>query len=300
VAKTTLRIRFSLSRTAGAKPQTEFKRGADRFATTVVRQVGTEYAKGEFFELKDKIQSQIAVAVQREIANMVQQYKRFIVGKTQTAGRGTLTTATRGSGFTIGGNRTAADSVSLSSALPKWADRKPDYLRRKQRDIGHKRWFEYSGYLGAQMTPEAWEEFFGPIRVSVQPIQSRDVGEGPLVDTGTRFRTGDASGKTQRFGVANISVSVFGKLTPAMLPALANGDMSGSLLGDGRRNGLLGLIGGTNPELAYHLGSNPAYTPYRPGLEPFLAFVVTRAAPAQIFNRLSADGFTASSAGRTR
>jgi hypothetical protein len=50
-----------------------------------------------------------------------------------------------------------------------------------------------------------------------------------------------------------------------------------------RKNGLIGPVAQYDRELAYRLGGNP----YRATLEPFLGFVLTRAIPAAVRNRVT-------------
>jgi hypothetical protein len=281
----TLRIKFTLNRETGStsKGQTRLKRVTEVYAGTVVQEVGLLYAAGEFKYLKSQIAGHLDLVVQKELLHLTELYKQFIIGKTRV-GRGTLTTVAGG---------VTGRPFPLSGALPlPWAERSPKYLAQKQKHIGHQRWFEYTGYLERAMTPQNWEAWFGPLHVTVQPIQSRKAKEGSLTEAPAAFvRTG---GK-MKFGVARIGVSLFGLLTPSMLGALATGDMSaGKAGGDGRTNGLLALVAAHDPEAARHLAPNNQFrkTPYRPTIEPFLAFAVTRSLPAAVFKRLQDEGLS--------
>lgn len=296
-SKVNLRIRFTFNRETGSmeSSQTRFRTKAKKYAYTVVEAVGVEFAEGQYETLKSIIRSEISAAVDRELKHITMLYRNFVIGKTRV-GRGTLTTAVKGEESNRFGVRQAAQSVPLSKVLPAWAPRSKKYLARKQREKGHTKWFLHSGYLGQQMTPGNWEDWFGPVHVSVQPIKSRKREAGPFTDT-IAFSAG-----TQRFGVARVSVRVFESVTPNMVSALVAGNLVAAQTGDGRTNGLLGLVGANDADAAYRLGGNPEHAPYRPTLEPFLAFVLTRSVPTAVFNRLAVNGFKEKigSAGRTR
>ena len=300
--KNTLRIRFVLNRESGAKrvDKLRARKGTDKFAQVVIEDVGTKYAAGKFHRLKATIQGKLEPMIRSELRHVVAMYKDFIVGN-QRQGRGTLTTNVRGTGTDKFGNLVPARSVSLATALPKWTARKPKYLADKRRQMlklglggDAKEWFKFTGYLRSEMNVSNWEAMFGPITVSVKPTERKSLQK--------EFAFNSAYGdKVFRFGVAKISVGVFGMVTPQMVAALADGDMSGSrLTGDGRNNGLMGLVAAKNPELADRLSGKRAFVPYRPNMEAFIAFAVTRSLPAALFNRLSAEGFSPGSAGRTR
>jgi hypothetical protein len=281
VAKTTLRIRFTFNRESGSPSAAivPFKKRIYEFAQTVVEDVGTLYAQGEFTALKSFIRGSLEPIIQRELANIADLYDRFIVGKQRIGG--TLMTASRG----------GQPRVGLGSALPPWAPRGEKYLKYKLRDLGHTKWFEYSGYLGrALRKPENWETFFGPIHISIQPIRSQSSKDGSLTDHAPAFSYANVgSSLKMRFGVARISASVFGLVTPAMVSALANGDMSAGLqTQDGRKDGLIGLVFAHDEELAHHLAGRG---PYRPTLEPFLAFAITRSIPDAMTRALTKAGF---------
>ena len=76
----------------------------------------------------------------------------------------------------------------------------------------------------------------------------------------------------------------------------------GSYGANPRRSGLLALLG---PQTAWRLGGNPRTVPFRPTVQPFLAYFLTRQLPNAVFKRIEQGlagrlNDSTGSAGRTR
>lgn len=295
--KSTLRIRFRYNQqTTTLSDSKAIQRAGRSFAQSIAEDVGLVYAEEAYKSLKKNVQTTLHRDVQQEIEHVARQFKKFIIGSEANSRtmRGELSTAvTTSRGYALDGSPLSNQPVGGRS----WVPRKKRYLREKMTDVGHQRWFDHSGYLGKVMNRGSlWANAFGPIQVRVTrtaPVSS----QGGVAQAGRREISSDGAKvfgqkSTGLFSVARIEASAFGKITPAMLPALITGNVNAPIPDDGRKTGLIGLLGNVSRPAAYRLGGGPN-VPYRATLEPFLAFAITRAIPTAVFNRiqkgLSAD-----------
>lgn len=285
--KPTLHIRFTFNRSTGEQSLT---RGAKRsrslsFAHTVIEEVGIAQANESYNNLKGRVRNQIRASVQAELSHISFLYQRFVIGRQRRRFQGTLTSLAA-TGYDANGNAVRS-GLSLDRVMEPWSDWAPGYKRWKIRHHPPARWFQNTGHLGQLMRSTSWEEWFGPIRISVERNKDKSYVH-------------DAKGT---FSVGRISVRVFGSITPEMLPALSTGNPATPNPTDGRTSGLIGLIARHNPDAANRLAGAIGRVPYRESLEPFLAFVLTRSVPSAVFNtvnRIAGDAEGTGSAGRTR
>ncbi len=288
--KSTLRIRFRFNQQTGERgDRGGLQRAGRNFAQTIAEDVGLIYAEKSYENLKASMQAVIRRDVQQEVEHVARQFKQFIIGSESNTRkmRGELSTAVQTNrGYALDGSPLSSQPVGGRS----WTPRKKRYLREKMTDVGHQRWFDHSGYLGQVMNRGSlWENAFGPIQIRVVRTTS-NASQGGSITRGDRTLTGQTAkifgqSSTGTFSVARIEASAFGKITPAMLPALVSGKMNAPIPEDGRTTGLIGLLGNVSRPAAYRLGGGPN-VPYRPTLEPFLAFAITRAIPTAVFNRI--------------
>lgn len=275
VQKSTSRARFRYNQQTGQSVVSNDLQKAGRdFSQIIANQVGVTYAEGMYEELKKEIVQSLEADVTNEIRHVAQQYKRFIVGSSanQRAVRGVLTTTTASK---QGGPASSRTLKTYNVGGTRWAPRKEAYLKDKQRVVKHQRWFEYAGLLGSAMSQgDTWTRIFGPVTIKIIRTTSRDLDPK---SSNKLF----ASRGSQTYSVLRVEVGAFGKLTPAMLPALMRGDPGAPIPADGRTTGLISLVKDYNPSLADRIGGGPN-VPYRPTLEPFLAFAMTRAIPAAV------------------
>jgi hypothetical protein len=247
-------------------------------------------ANEKYNELKSRIRSQIERDVARELEWISKQFNRFIIGRQRRRFQGSITTKLRTGETDINGNPTPTSRSGLGLLSGRWKERSPRYLSWKRRKFGHEKWFENTGTLGNEMK-SSWTTWFGPIQVKVfREKEKHDIGDGHT-----------------RFAVGKIEVRTFGNITPAMLPALATGNPEDIGSADGRRSGLISMIHAKSPDTAYRLaGGEGSGVPYRPTLEPFLAFAITRSVPTAVFNRVQnlagvrRSGGSAGRVGRSR
>lgn len=291
---TSFRIRFRLNQQTGGRRQTkEFAREGSRFATAIVEQVGLEYSEELYKDLQFRVQSALRGDVRNEIEHIARQYARFIPGiGGQRFPRAELTTSTadRTGNYPGYSELWALKKAQVGGIY--WTPRKARYLTAKRNAVGHTQWFKHKGDLKAGMANGSfWLNAFGPISVRVvrtkstsQSRQSLDFG-GKSLDVTNASILGPRSKGT--FSVARVEVAAFGNITPSMLPALISGNLDSPVTKDGRQTGLMQLAGNADLEMAYRLAGDRKNVPYRPTLEPFLAFALTRSIPFAVFNRIA-------------
>lgn len=288
----TLRIRFRFNQQTGKRSDVKqvMRKASQSFAQSIIEDVGLEYADAEYERLKSQIEYTLRNDVLQEIEHVARQFKQFIVGSSANSRsmRAELSTAAQTStGYALDGTPLSNSKLVGGRA---WTPRKKRYLRDKARTVGHQRWFEHRGLLGSAINKGSfWTNAFGPIQVKVVRRASEESITGRLNAGGAQqtSQTAKIFGRASvgRFAVARIEASAFGRITPAMLPALISGNTDASVPADGRASGLMNLVGNADLRVAHRLGGGP-HVPYRHTLEPFLAFAITRAIPTAVFNRI--------------
>ena len=144
------------------------------------------------------------------------------------------------------------------------------------------------------MSGQNWIKMFGPISVQVKRQRSYSASDTASANARRDIMTNLnrkplalPGGDVVRLGVARIEVRALGRITP------------GSLSRPSKKSHMIGLVMKHDEELAHRLAGRG---PYRPTLEPFLEFVLTRAVPGAVLKRieLGLEKRGKQSAGRTR
>jgi hypothetical protein len=259
-----LQIRFVLNRVGGQTSEQSARRRSAQFAQVIVHDVAVAYAERAYETLKGKIEFQIREAVQKELNHISSLYRRLVVGRVNGAVRtdAKLTTVTAGEdqGSPLSG------PIGAKGYLPAWAPLNAKYVERKAREGRGRGFFSDRGLLAKELGSKDWTRFFGPIRIRV--VRKRSFAFTPKDASVEDFFAEDGH---ERIAVASVEVSAYGKVTPEMLN------------GQGR---LINLVDEVNPTLALHLAGSSRYVPYRPSLEPFVEFAITRSIPAAVFSQL--------------
>lgn len=260
--KATLRIRFNLNqRTSEVSNHRSWQRAGTEFASVIIREVGLRVAEDRFHQVSREIRKEIAGDVQREINNAATLYCRHVIGRS----------GQRNNALTL---HAATTDTQGPAVFGRWKPLADSTVERK----GHARFFLDRGRLKSEIgTADAWAKSFGAIRIEVSRIAS---------NTG-RIRTAslykDQGAKGTHFGVARIKVFALGKINSSMLPELATGRPAyGNYTRDA---GLADLIQG---DAKFKIGgwNRSGAGAYRPSLEPFLAFALTRSIPAAVLRRV--------------
>ena len=164
--------------------------------------------------------------------------------------------------------------MSLQAVTGQWRARTQEYLQRKAKKFGHRKWWLNSGELRASLiNPQLYIGAYGPIRVSWEPERVE-----------TSFKTGSASrysnlargvGRSYTVSVGKVYMTVLGRITRQML------NEPGERSYDSRFNGLLESLPDDVEKKLANRGD-----PYRPVLEPFLTFYLNRQIPNRIWYEL--------------
>lgn len=287
---TTYKIRFTFNRSGAYR--------TERVASPlkkVMFQIVDDIALFHVASQKDSLRSKVVKSLERELhaefKHVVAEYSQYIIGADdQPFGR--IST------------RDGNDAVGLGSVLPKWAPYSDSYRERKLRTVHHLRRFIFDGFMAEKMSdPEVWKKQLGPIKVTFNTdgaIHGKRTRGSQVIAGRTRrdFKAipRDRSSDIRYYTIGKIEVEALGNITPAMLPALATGELQASL---SKPTGLIDLFRSVKEEgsprnrrgqfrtrstLAHRLGGKG---PYRPTLEPFLGFFLTRSIPTALNNRLS-------------
>lgn len=262
-----IRIRFFLKLGSGSKyrPLTT-KRALAQSATTIVQNVALAYADGYRDQLFGAVASRIERDVMGEISNAAMVYKRLV---TRASQRNALNAAR------IEGAAVGAPSASLGGL--GWQPLTPRYRRLKQHELGHTNFFRaWTHYLASELgRGRTWTKLFGPVKVDVALGKSRGAAERRQSDFGgqafARPAKENQDRQTVRIHIGSVSVTALEKIRVEDLRSMT-------------RDGVPRIVGDTDLELAYRLAPGPA--PYRPSLEPFLSFVLSRSIPFAVQKRV--------------
>lgn len=261
-------------------------------ARAILERVTLQYAEGAYDRIRKDVEQQLENDVRMELVHLASLYRKHIIGYSgrRTAPSGTLDTVTKGAG---------APTQSIKSGLPPWAPRNAQYLARKRTAVGHIRWFDNTnwsttsfdarfsrrvpkigdapddaGLLKRSMTHDSWETFFGPVSVRFYRARKLDASDA-VAGIATK-------GKKMQVQIGSLQVRAIGKITPAMLPGYTSGRIMASAAGN---PALMNIIAQTDPRIAYRLGTMRNGV-YRPTLEPFLGFFLTKSIPFAVTRRL--------------
>jgi hypothetical protein len=265
----------------------------DNTARAILERVTINYADGAYDQMRKTLEQRIEQDVRAELVHQAMLFRRHIIGAagTRVTPSGMLDTATKGE---------APPRQTIGEGLPPWAPRNAEYLRQKRAATGGIGWFDnrnwrqsaydarfasrvprtgagpdQAGLLFKSMRADVWETIFGPIGVRFYRMRKL---------TPQDSRSGISAGrqKNMKVQIGSIQVRALGKITPGMLPGYTTGTIKAS---DKGNPGLIGLISQYDPQLGYRLGTMRNGV-YRPTLEPFLGFFLTRALPHAVSERL--------------
>lgn len=280
-----IRLRFVFNQAA---------KGSEAIRTDTINNVAQAAAENIAFSYKQryyldtvrKIKTLIEKDAQREITNAAQRFKRAMIG--MAGYRGGIDTNITTVIEKAAASRAAGIATEARLRTGPWQKRTKKYMAWKKKKGYGTNWFRNKGDVlgkGSVGTGGFWTDTWGPVQVTVQPTgRAKD----PLKTFESKFN----KRAVVRVQVATISVKAFQKITPTMLPGLKDGDLT-------RPSPVRAITKHLpEPERA-RLGGNPKKrVPYRPGLEPFLTFVLTRAIPNAFFRRIE-QGIGPIDTGRT-
>lgn len=295
----TLKFRFVFNRKTGANTSGRGgTKGADNFARLVVQDVAFTYSEALYDKLRRDIAQRMTTDIDRELQHMAGLFMKNVIG---IGGRnrgpnGTMTAvAPKAAGFT-------QSLAAATNNFGGWARRSAAYLRWrhrrdwKSRSERHKSdrgidppWFRRNkpSVLDKMRSAGTWTSAYGGFSVSVKRWEQFKLSD-PAVRGYDGTRLAGTKGGHTRVGVGTIRVQAMRRITPEMLPA----SDGGALNNFGSRpqgSGLLSLLGS---DVANRLGGDPKHVPFRPTIQPFLGFFLSRQLPNAVLKRLE-QGFDA-------
>lgn len=282
-----LRIRFVFNHhTKTSSVGKGGSKGVENFSRYIVRQVAFAYSDGLYKKLQRDISRRIKGDIDKELAHMAKLFMSNVVGISgyNRGPTGNMTSlAPKTPGFT--------QSVSSATNIfGGWAKRSPKYLRWRGRNDyssgGNPSWFRRNSpsVLDKLRAAGTWTGAYGGFVVGVHRHTTFNYN-----DTGARAfdnaRLGGTKGGAGKVGVATIRVDAMSRITPAMLPAVGGGALN-DFGANPRRSGLLLKLG---QGVANRLGGDPQgnRVPFRPTIQPFLGFFLTRQLPNAVLGRVT-------------
>lgn len=275
-----LRIRFKFNQQTGGKATfgRGGTRGVDNFARVIVEEAAFQHGERVFELVKTQIISRLRNDVERELRHMAAMFMGSVVGAParMRGPSGTLSTVAPVSDAMSGYPQMSGYPVK--GLVPSWTPRSSFYLAANRNNP----WFQRDGaVLSALANPKAWTTAFGPISVSVFRHRQLSAAQGGKLKT-----VGHSFNFKEKISVAKIRVEALARITPDMLPAAGGGSLN-DYGPNPRGNGLLSMLG---ERVAWRLGGNPLTVPFRPTVQPFLGYFLTRQMPNAVFKRIE-QGF---------
>jgi len=273
-----LRFRFRTNNQTKVSVNESVRSMAKDFASILVNQVVISASNKAFANAKRTLTNNVRAAVSREVVQLTYMVGRFLVQPDGATGPNGEISAfdpvaseharKLGRGFYGDLSR-----YSLKNSGVNWRPRTNQYLMwRAKQGVMHDNWWDYTGDLHEAVSKtNFYYENFGPI--SVQFVRNTEATPGRDVTLTGRGRTSATA------HVGTIIVNVLGRITPEMLPALAAGKPDNGATPTGR-NHIGRLV--ADDDIRAKLEGNKSY---RPILEPFLAYYLTRAIPNAVFRQ---------------
>jgi hypothetical protein len=165
--------------------------------------------------------------------------------------------------------------MSIFAVTGTWRARTEEYLRRKSKRYGHRKWWLNTGELrDALRNPSMYTAAYGPIRVAWIP---ESFSSGRIHHSLTRVSTlARGAGRTQTITTGRVELRILGRITNQML------NKPGERSYDSRFNGLFESLPENVEKKLVGRGD-----PFRSIIEPFLTFYINRQIPNRIFNALT-------------
>ena len=237
---------------------------------TIVEDVALNAADRTYQSAKASLEASVQVEIQKELTQMARMVGRFLVQPEKAFGpSGQITSAAKEmatqSRALYGRQNITYTDIGAYGA--NWGARGGEYLKRKKAAGFSGDWWLKTGTLRRQLSSQATYQQLGPIRVSFVK------GVNNLKDAKQTI-SGRKGNLSANYSVGTLNVSVMERLTLDMLGNALNGGNRGklipSLFSDKKLAGKLLRRGKEG---------------YRPVLEPFLSYYLTRAIPNAVFLR---------------
>lgn len=283
-----LRLRFSAQTGQKKVAPGRLPKELEDFARLIVEDVAVKGV--DDVELTySRLTGPITQILYQELERLAEAMKRGIVGARDGL-KGTLNVTSFEGDTDVGGSfaRRAGANPRWSFSYP-WTPRTQKYLRDKAKVKGHTRWWDYDGKLAGFLNANQLLSTFGPIKVEFERVNKKISGGYTRNELG-QFAPAD-SGRTKvtslvgvgrptvdaQILAGRIKVSVLGRITPAMLPGILNGDPAD--IPPAWSSSLFGLLPG---DIQLRLDRKI----HRYTIEPYLSWYLSRAVPYAVLRRI--------------
>lgn len=261
----TLNINFVFS---GSKSVN--KNDADSALGVAVSNVGFKAAKNRQRKLKANLHRDFAPIVERELQQMARDVARMGVGlaNPNNPPPGRLSISGKISSYMAG--RSAP--MNIASMTGTWATRTKAYMRRKVKKYKTRRWFKNTGRLQSQLKSlGTYRSAYGPVSVKFTPRQVQGGSSGARV-VGLGRSPG---GQSRNIQIGRLEIKPFRRLSLGDLPDIGQkADYNRSLLSP------------LADSIERKLTGQPKTGKYRPVLEPFMSYYLSRKIPNAVFLKL--------------
>lgn len=242
------------------------KNTADKPIQLAIQNVGFRAAKNRQTRLKQNLHRDFAPIVERELQSMANDVSRMAIGLSNPNNPppGVLTTPGRISRPMIGNT----GPMSISSMTGTWATRTKPYMKWKLKRYNTRRWFFNTGQLQRQLrSVGTYRNAYGPVSIKFTPTAMETV-PGGVSNLGR-----SAGGQSTRIMIGRLEVSALRRLRLGDLPGIGQQAQYNERL-------LSPLATSVRRKLA---GKKDKY---RPVIEPFLTYYLTRRIPNAVYRRL--------------
>lgn len=241
---------------------------AQNATLAILKNVAYDYRQGMLSKMNGDIRRRIAQDAERELTYLAAKYRRSVIGISGSYGRSIVRTdldTVAGPSKAIAGR----EALLTGRVNLNWQARTKKYMQWKASKGYGTAWFKNEGvWLKEMQFKQGWVQYFGPVRVTIVPSNENI--------TKANIRGPKVYGKLH-LKVATIGIKAMSHLTPRMLPGLSS--PRGDINQIGNHRALMNLL--PDP-IKWRLGREP----YRPTLEPFLTFALTRAIPNAMYRRI--------------
>ncbi len=248
---------------------------------TIVEDVALNTADRTYRNAKKSLEESVEKVVAKEISQMAKMIARFSVQPASAFGpKGLVTSGQRvisQQARSLWGNKNVL-WYELSQSDANWGRRTSRYLGWK-RDNGYPQdWWRMTGELRKALAKESLYKDLGPVKVTF--LKTGNTLTGKKVNQTISGRKGSLSATYQ---VGQLNVQAMGRITPEMLPALM--DRLGNGVNDATPHGSSYIPSLFKDKKTRNKLLRFGQAGYRPVVEPFLAYYLTRAIPNAVFNR---------------
>lgn len=291
---------------AGAT-QRQVKAVTDRFVRVLVNEVALAASDKTYQSARRELETSLTRLLEAEVTRMAKLIgSRFIVQDTYAGPNGDLSldrsqTAAKTPGF--------KSYFSINSAGIKWAKRNRVYLRQKEAKGEGGNWWKKTGSLQRFLKSKSgkyYERAFGPVRVYFRKNRSGSWDNEKVTSSGMRGQL------SKTVTVGRLDVLAFGKITPKMMPGLQTmspesnpqpGPGVASLLPVNHQ--VVKLLQKSSGKVEFSekaprgvldrffqsgrrkkLKGQTRPREYRPAIDPFVSFYLTRAVPNAVWRRV--------------